>query len=185
MTITIRVKAKTDPEAFRVITVGDDGSSIVCDCDGFIGGICSHIDAALVAQERAMVHPDDWRSADRAAALVGTRIVVPTDWKGSWRKNLRWRGLSSRGSVTRRVRDHSKPLVCFTGTLDRARAELIAEAENAGWETINSPSPYTDVLVAADPLGNSNKLKAAREHGTPIVSCEEWSTLMTDGVLPS
>jgi hypothetical protein len=185
MAITIRVRAKTDPEQFRVIAVSDDGSSIVCDCDGFSDGICSHIDAVLVAHERAMVHPDDLQFIDSAAAIVGTRIVIPRDWKGSWRKNLRWRGLSGRGNVTRRVRDHSKPLVCFTGTLDRPRAELIAEAEHGGWETVNSPSPFTDVLVAADPLGNSSKLKAARKHGTPIVTREEWSILMTDGVLPS
>lgn len=186
MTITIRVQAKNDAEEYRIITVGSDGSSVICDCDGFDGRICSHIDAVLLAQERAMVHSDDWGAADHAVVLAGSRIVVPGDWKGSWRKNLRWRGLSSRGSVSRRakIRDHNKPLVCFTGTLDRPRAELIAEAERCGWETIDSPSPFTDVLVAANPLGSSRKLKAARRHGTPIVTSEEWASLLTDGVLP-
>ncbi len=132
-----------------------------------------------------MVHPDDWSLANRATILVDGNIAVPDNWKGAWRKNLRWRGLSGR-SVTRRAnRDGSKPLVCFTGTLDLPRPQLVDEAKRMGWETINSPSPYTDVLVAADPLGTSAKLKAARKNGTPIVSREEWSIVLTDGVLPS
>jgi hypothetical protein len=184
MPVTIRVSAKTAADEYRIITVADDGSTFGCDCGGFSGLICSHIDAVLVAQERAMVHPDDWLAADSAVVLIGASIVLPDDWKGAWRKNLRWRGLSSRGSVRRR-RDSSKPVVCFTGTLDRPRSALLAEAVERGWETIDSASPNIDVLVAADPLGNSGKLKAARRNGTPIVTREEWSILMTDGVLPS
>jgi len=183
MPITIRVAAKTAVGEYRAITVADDGSDFDCDCNGFGMRFCAHIDAVLVAQERAMVHLDDWSSADRAVELVGSRIVIPEEWKGAWRKNLRWRGLSSRGASSRRIRDNSKPLVCFTGTLDRSRSALITEAKSMGWETINSPSPYTDVLVAADPLGTSAKLKAARQNGTAIVTCEEWSILMADGVL--
>lgn len=179
MTISIRVLAKTEDQQ-RVITVADNGSSFACNCDGFNGLICSHIDAVLIAQERAMVHPDDWPLADQAVNLVSRHIVVPDDWKGSWRKNLVWRGLSNS-----RVRDGSKPLVCFTGTLDRPRPLLKKEAESLGWETIDSPSPFTDVLVAADPLGTSGKLNAARKNGTPIITSEEWSILLTDGVLPS
>lgn len=184
MPLVIRVSAKTRVAEYRTITVAEDGSFVECDCNGFGGLICSHIDAVLVAQERAMVHSDDLVLADRACALVGARIVVPDDWRGAWRKNLRWRGLSSRGAK-RRVRDDSKPRVCFTGAMDRPRAELTSEAELNGWEVMGSPSPYTDVLVAADPLGTSGKLKKARQHGTPIVSPEEWSLLMTDGVLPA
>lgn len=184
MPVVIRVSAKTAADEYRMVTVADDGSAYRCDCAGFGGLICSHIDAVLVAQERAMVHPEDWVAADRAVTLVGETIVVPDGWKGAWRKNLRWRGLSSRGSV-RRKRDSGKPVVCFTGTLDRPRSALLAEAVEMGWETIDSASPNIDVLVAADPLGSSGKLKAARKNGTPIVTREEWSILMTDGVLPS
>jgi hypothetical protein len=184
MSISIRVLAKTVASEHRTVIVTRDGGAVSCDCDGFGGVICSHVDAVLIAEERAMVHPEDRELADVATALVRGRIVVPDTWRAAWRKNLRWRGLSSRGSV-RRVRDGSKPLVCFTGTLDRPRAELIAQAQAAGWETIDSPSPFTDVLVAADPLGASRKLKAARTNRTPIVTCEEWSELMHDGELPS
>lgn len=183
MAITIRVSAKTSAGEFRTIRIADDGSNFECDCKGYSVQFCAHIDAVLVAQERAMVHLDDWAAADRAVALLATRVVIPDDWKGSWRKNLKWRGLSSRGASTRRVRSNNKPLVCFTGNPGRPRAELKAEAELGGWETIDSPSPYTDVLVAADPLGTTGKLKAARKNGTPIVTLDEWTTLMTDGVL--
>ncbi len=61
---------------------------------------------------------------------------------------------------------------------------MIAEARANGWDTINSPSQYTDVLVAADPDAKSAKLLAARGFGTPIVSSEDWTLLMQDGVLP-
>lgn len=184
MPITIRVAAKTAAGEYRTIAISDDGSKIECDCKGFGVNFCAHIDAVLVAQERAMVHKDDLAQADQAMALIAADIVAPDGWKDAWRKNLRWRGLSGR-IATRRVRDASKPLVCFTGNPGRPRAELKAEAELAGWETIDSPSPYTDVLVVADPLATTGKLKAARKNGTPIVTLEEWSLLMTDGAYPT
>jgi hypothetical protein len=184
MSITVRVRAKTDPTQYRLLEVSEDGSVIHCNCDGFDGTICSHIDAVLVARERAMVHQEDWSAASAAAALVGSCIVAPENWQASWRRNLRWRGLSTRGPVHRRVRDGSKPVVCFTGNPGRGRSELIAEAIASGWEFVDSPSPFTDVLVAANPTGGSRKLKTARKNGTPIVTLEEWSILMNDGVLP-
>lgn len=184
MSISIRVSAKTVVNEYRTIVVADDGSSTACDCGGFGGAICSHIDAVLVAQERAMVHEDDWAQADQAVAVVAGRIVVPEDWRASWRKNLRWRGLSRQG-VIRRVRDESKPRVCFTGPMDRPRAELREEAERCGWEVMGNVGPSTDVLVAADPTDGSRKLQSARKNATPIVTPEEWTVLMIDGVFPA
>lgn len=180
----IRVQSKSAAEEYRLISVSPDGARVLCDCDGFDGTICSHIDAALIAQERAMVHPDDRTTAEKAINAIAGRLTIPTDWKGSWRKNLRWRGLSSRGPINRKIRDESKPLVCFTGKLHRERADLITEAEASGWETIDSPSPYTSVLVAADPSGTSSKLVKARKNGTPIITGEEWAMLIEDGVVP-
>ena len=116
------------------------------------------------------------------------QLFVPDTWKGSWRRNMRWRGLTSRGPVYKRParrRDSSIPLVCFTGTMfGRNRDQMIAEAREYGWETTNSPSPYTDVLVAADTRGASAKLVKARSCNTPIITPEEWEELMIDGALP-
>lgn len=181
----IRVQAKSAADEYRHISVSPDGTKIQCDCDGFSGSMCSHIDAVLIAQEQAMVHPDDRKVAKTAIKAIAGRLDTPPEWKGSWRKNLRWRGLSSQGSITRRVRDETKPLVCFTGKLHKERAELIQEAEANGWETIDSPSPHTSVLVAADPTGSSSKLMNARKNGTPIITGEEWVMLMEDGVIPT
>jgi NAD-dependent DNA ligase len=184
MSVKLRVKAKSDPEQYRTITIWHDGARVDCNCDGFNGSFCSHIDAVLVAQESAMVHGDDQRLATQAIEIVQGRIEVPQDWKGSWRKDFHWRGLPSRGGV-RVERDFSKPLVCFTGTLSRERSLLSSEAVEHGWEVINSPSPHTTALVAADPRGMTKKLKYARSKGTPIVSEEEWKSLMSGGELPN
>lgn len=66
MTINIRVRAKTDNDSWRIITVEESGSPVSCDCGGFDGIICSHIDAVLICEERAMVHTDDLTLADQA-----------------------------------------------------------------------------------------------------------------------
>lgn len=184
MPIKIRVQAKTEPEEFRTITVSDDGSEVSCNCGGFDGYICSHIDAVLIAQERAMLHPDDLSFAEQAIKVTSGRLKIPSHWKGAWRRNLTWRGLSRYGTVARKARDKTKPLVCFTGRLHKERAELAQQAEANGWETIDSPSPFTTVLVAADPLGKSAKLLAARKNGTPIITGDEWAMLMEDGLVP-
>lgn len=123
--------------------------------------------------------------ADHAANLVNGKLKAPKEWKASWRKNMRWRGIS-RVRVGLNPRDASKPLVCFTGTLaGKARKEWIAQAKGNGWEATDEASRFTDVLVAANPSGNSSKLKAARKFNTPIVSADEWEALMMDGVLPT
>ena len=179
----IRVRAKTYGEGHRELRVSDDGLTIVCDCGGFLSGFCSHIDAVLLAGEREMVLEDDHAVADQAMALVSGRLAAPDDWKASWRGNMRWRGLSRSGALRQRVRHSGKPLVCFTGGKDRAG--WTSEAQASGWDTIDNPSRFVDVLVAADATGGSRKLAAARQNGTAIVSYEEWRVLMTDGVLPS
>ena len=178
----VRVRAKTAVDEYRLISISPDGLKVVCDCGGFEDGICSHIDAVLIAQERAMLHPEDWKAAERAIKAISGRLIAPAHWKGAWRKNLRWRGLSKRGPIIRR--DKTKPLVCFTGKLHKERTNLIQEAKANGWEAIDSPSPYTSVLVAANPYGKSSKLVKARKNGTPIMTGEEWVMLMEDGVVP-
>jgi hypothetical protein len=182
MPISIRVRAKTQLDSHRVVTVDLDGRVAHCDCSGFDGVICAHIDAVLIAGERAMVHPDDAANASTAFDALSGAIQLPAEWKGSWRRDMRWRGLTS----TERARSSKidrggRPVVCFTGKLPLSREELCTDAEARGWATIDSASPSTDVLVAADPLGGSGKLAKARRLGTPILSYEEWQGLSVDG----
>jgi hypothetical protein len=175
--------AKSAADEYRLVTVSLDGLTVLCDCGGFDGVICSHIDAVLIAGERVMVPPEDHGTADAAFALVSQRIEPPPSWRGSWRQNLRWRGLSVRGPRPRRVRS-GRPVVCFTGAMDRPRKELLAEAVAAGWDTADSPTSAITVLVAAAVHGKSGKLVYARKNGIPIVALEEWPSVMLDGELP-
>lgn len=188
MPIKIRVKSKSNPDIYHIISVDELDDSIGCDCSGFLIGdakICRHIDAVLIANERAMVHPDDYSAADRAWSSVVGKISVPASWRATWRQDLRWRGLAGGPKAVANPRNSGRPLVCFTGTLPgKTRAEWIAEATAHGWDATDGPSRFTDVLVAADPHGTSSKLKKAREFQTPIVTADEWAVVMTDGVLP-
>jgi hypothetical protein len=92
MNMQIRVVSQSIPDYYHLVTVSDDGAKVSCSCPA-LGGFCSHIDAVLVANERAMVHPDDLAIADEARALTLGKIAVPSSWKGSWRGEFGWRGL--------------------------------------------------------------------------------------------
>lgn len=185
MTISFRVKAKTESGGFRTVSVSDDGSEVTCDCAGFDGEICSHIDAVLIAGERAMVWPGDEADADRAAALCGGHLAVPDHWRGTWRREYDWRGISRTERRKRvYVRKSDRPLVCFTGKFPgHNRDEMMADARAHGWDVVNSPSAHLDVLVAADPLARTAKLDKARAHAIAIVTPDEWADVRDDGVL--
>lgn len=192
MSIRYRVYASKEGFPCRTISVAEDGSEVSCDCDSFKNTFrystvkfCSHIDATLLANERAMVPKEDWATIDIALKVIAGRLQPPVDWKSSWRRNFRWRGLTRAVRRATNPRVSNKPMVCFTGTVPgKTRAELIAEAESVGWQTTNAPSQFTDVLVAINPLGLSAKLRVARNNSTAIVSPDEWADLMLDGALP-
>lgn len=184
MIICIRVCAKTEPDTFRRITFNDTTGELACDCGPAPWVYCAHVDAALVARERYMVHPDDWKDADLLSDSL--HIAPPPDWKGSWRRNRAWRGMpiTERAPPTKRE-DHKLlgipedvylqwPGVCFTGQFDLSRNELADQARAHGWRPAGSVGYGTRVLVAADPTGTSNKIKAAEKHGIPIVMIDEW-----------
>ncbi|WP_336979875.1 BRCT domain-containing protein [Altererythrobacter fulvus] len=185
--ISFRVKSWSEPGQLHVVTVGDECS---CDCTGFaLHKFCRHLDAVLVHGERFMVPEEDRPAAEAAMKLAGGSLSAPEGWQASWRRDYAWRGLHrSRPSINPRT--SGKPLVCFTGRLldqngqHRQRDDWEAEAQANGWDTTDDPSPFTDVLVAADPMGSSSKIKKARASNTVIVSAGEWSEIMTDGVLP-
>src|SRR5665213_1716164 len=110
----IGVVAKTDASVLRWLTVEPATGHVTCDCDGFDGVICSHVDAVLIAGERAMIRPEDVEAADAAMLALAGKLITPPHWKGSWRQNKHWRGLS-RATPHRRVGSSGLPVVCFTG----------------------------------------------------------------------
>ena len=69
--------------------------------------------------------------------------------------------------------------VVFTGTLETiSRAEAKAKAETLGAKVTGSVSKKTDyVVIGADPGSKATK---AKDLGVPILSEEEWLTLIND-----
>ena len=167
---------------FYQIVVSDQ--LIRCDCGGSEIW-CSHIEATLVEGERAMVRSEHWRSADQAMKIAVGRLQAPPGWKASWRKLLKWRGISSgRVFTPSTVGQSGLPVVCFTGTMPSPRKQLAAQAEAFGWEVVDNPHSRTAVLVAADLAGTSNKLQFARKHAIPILTLDEWDAMRLDGIFP-
>lgn len=180
--VRIRVAAKTELDAWRVVKIV--GKSINCDCAGFRDGICSHIDAVIVSGETAMVHPDDRDIARECSQQLRSLVEVPKAWKASWRRETKWRGLQVQPAPKRtHVRISDRPLVAFTGC--KNRKAMIEEAKANGWDVTDEPSAHLDVLVAANPSANTNKIKAARISNVPIIHENDWSEVMVTGVIPN
>lgn len=180
----VRVRAKSDPDEYRTIQFHTGRAELSCDCDGFDGTICAHIDAVLIAGERYMVHRADWHAADEVAALVAP-ITPPPGWKGSWRRDKVWRGLETqhRKSPTPSRRHEAlgiaeedfslRPGVVFTGQFPESRTALADEAEQHGWRTLGTVTTQAKVLVTGEVIG-ANKLRAAKANGIMIVDLETW-----------
>jgi DNA polymerase-3 subunit epsilon len=60
--------------------------------------------------------------------------------------------------------------VVLTGTMQRGRAEITAQARAAGLRATSGVSRQTTVLVAADPDSLSGKARDARLLGVPVVN---------------
>ena len=65
---------------------------------------------------------------------------------------------------------------CFTGSGPIPRNELIEHTYNLGHRVTDNANQCT-VLVAADPSGNSSKLRKARARGTKVISYDEFMKL--------
>jgi hypothetical protein len=181
---SFRCGSQSEPAKFWVICVLLPDLKVRCDCPGFDdGGFCSHIDATLVAGERAMIPEEDRATAADLMRRLNGRVVAPSGWKANWRSNLVWRGFNSRASVRRGISPSEIPVVCFTGKFPEPRKVLAQRAERMGWGTIDRAHSKIDVLVAENPLWENNKLQFAKEYGIPVLSYEEWMTLSADGEL--
>lgn len=70
--------------------------------------------------------------------------------------------------------------VVFTGETQLPRETLIARATAAGLAVMSSASSKTSLVVCPDPSYRTRKLEAARSHGTPVVSEDEFLRLLAD-----
>jgi hypothetical protein len=147
---------------------------------------CRHIDAPLAHGERSMVPEQDHEVLDRLQALHVEHIEQPGNWKFSWKRDMRWRGFPSRTRTSTKPRGpkvgtSGKPVVCFTGKMERPRKDMIAEAVTAGWEAADNVTLAIDIVVTGDPDSSSSKMRFAQMEGIPIISCWDWSFLMPKG----
>ena len=172
-THSFRVRSMSE-DAWHVVLVPLEGY-VVCSCAGV--NWCSHIDATLVAGERAMVPQEEWPEANRAQIAARGRIGAPKDWQAHWRSNRRWRGLPpARVTMLDRSRMEGRPMMSLEGR-GGGRALIHRISVDAGWLVANHPVKGCLFHVSPDSDGNSRAAEAARASGVPIASYEEWAGL--------
>lgn len=161
-------------DAWHVVLVPARGH-VICSCAGV--GWCSHIDATLVAGERAMVAPEDRRTANLAQIASRGRVGAPEGWQAHWRTNRRWRGLPPLRRTSLDVsRSTASPMVSVEG-LGSARARIVALTRDAGWMVV--PRPVTGCLFHVSPESDRTTAASedARRRGIPIASYDEWTEM--------
>ena len=150
---------------------------VTCSCRG--ESWCSHIEATLVAGERAMVPKEDRVEADRAQVLAKGRIGPPPDWKSNWRNNRRWRGMSMRESNAMTMMRAGTPVVSMQGTgLTKRQSARIAQ--NNGWGIVPSPVKGVIVHVSDEPEGDQ-KREHALSLGIIVLTHEQWPAIAPMG----
>lgn len=183
-TIEFRCRGRTDRSETHVIRV--HAGKVLCSCQGV--DWCSHIDATLVAGERAMVPPEDRRSADRAMRLMQGRIHAPEGWLASWREDRVWRGQApARGDEGARMRIDGRPTILFLGSGGGGnRDEYVEHAGSLGWRVVERPTPLTTIVVSSAEAMGSRRGDLAQLLSLPIVThgdWDEWCYDMTNAVL--
>lgn len=162
-------------DAWHVVLVPDVGH-VMCSCAGV--NWCSHIDATLIAGERAMVAPEDRETANLAQIAARGRVGATDGWQAHWRGNRRWRGLPpARITSLETSRKTGTPMMSVEG-LGNSRRDIITRSKEAGWMVV--PRPVTGCLfhVSPDPSRDSSATEAARQRGIPIASYEEWEGMV-------
>lgn len=164
-------------DLWHVILVPQRGH-VVCSCLG--QSWCSHIDATLVAGERAMVPAEEHAEANRAQIAARGRIGPTEGWKADWRNNRRWRGLPpARITALESSRRQGLPMMSIEGR-GRGRRETVERSRDAGWMVVDEPVRGCLFHVAPDAASESRAAERARRDGIPIASYEEWATLAAE-----
>ncbi len=172
--LVFRCRSMSFDNEYHFIEVPEQGH-VICSCRG--ESWCSHIEATLIAGERAMVPDRDRMIADKAQVIAKGRIGPPEDWKADWRKNRKWRGLPVFQSKAMKLLTKGTPVVSIQGRgIKRKLSEEIA-AEN-DWEIVPSPVRGVLVHVSAD---DDKSAQRARDLGIPISSHEEWPSVAKIG----
>jgi len=159
-------------DAWHVVLVPPEGH-VMCSCAGV--DWCSHIDATLVAGERAMVATEDRETANLAQIAAKGRIGAPEGWQAHWRGKRRWRGLPPARITSRDMSMATgTPMVSVEG-LGNARRDIVALSAAAGWMVVARPVTGCLFHIAPDADRDSAASEAARRAGIPIATYAEWS----------
>ena len=178
--VVFRCSSMSEPGVHHYISVPLDGQ-IECSCNGV--SWCSHIDATLVAGERHMVPPDDWRAANLAGVIAKGRIGPTENWKATWRENRRWRGLPTvRSAAALRALQHRRPLVVFSGRNPRRKTLEYMSIEH-GWEVSTQLVEGCAYLVTPDVEAESGMIEMAKKRGVPIVTYDDWEIMSAETCL--
>lgn len=168
-----RVRSMTE-DVWHVILVPEDGH-VICSCAGV--NWCSHIDATLIAGERAMVPEEERGEANRAQIAARGRLQAPEGWQAHWRSNRKWRGLPpARITMVHRSRKTGKPVMSIEGR-GNERRRIAEMSQESGW--LISPRPVAGCLfhIAPNIEEDSSSKERARQMGIPIASYSEWDGL--------
>ncbi|MCQ2380068.1 MAG: helix-hairpin-helix domain-containing protein [Victivallaceae bacterium] len=77
--------------------------------------------------------------------------------------------------------DANAKTICFTGKMPEKRSYYAGLAVRIGYAAVDSVTSALSLLVAADPNGDSSKLKNARKQGVKVISLDEFMAMAGEG----
>lgn len=174
-TIIFRCRSMTTDE-YHHIEVPEAGY-ITCSCKG--ENWCSHIEATLLAGERAMVPAEDHKKANQAQVLLKGKIQPPENWKSNWRKNKRWRGIATGETKAMQLTRKGNPVVSLQGKGKIKKLSKRVAIQN-GWIVVAQPTKGVIIHVSDDP-DECAVSKHAESLGITIISHEQWPNIAPMG----